>query len=250
MIIINKLLNKIENYSNNEIIFFKKDNLYNILKKDDDKYFKSFFRKDLIVRNIDNINDYNENMKNSICDADDIIINKIKNYIIKIKDIINNYIITENNTFNSIDLNKFNNIQWKFGFVCDKKYENGLPHTRNDIIILNKNRINLNNDLKNMKTLIHEQIHVYQKLYPNDNEKYLELKQFKKLKKITEFDNIRANPDLDNYIYQDKNFNTYKAIYNNNPTSIEDITYHPINTQFYEHPFERMAIEFESIIDN
>ena len=54
----------------------------------------------------------------------------------------------------------------------------------------------------------------------------------------------------DKYIYQDQNHNTYKALYNNNPNSIEDITYYPHNSQYYEHPYERMAIEFESIIDN
>jgi hypothetical protein len=42
----------------------------------------------------------------------------------------------------------------------------------------------------------------------------------------------------------------YKAVYNINPNSIEDILYYPQNKQFYEHPNERMAIEFESILNN
>lgn len=249
-LILESLINNIEGFNNNQIIYYKKNNLYDILKKDEDKYFQSFFKNDLKVRNINNLEEYYSIMKESICDPDDVIINKISNYIIKIKSKINSYKNSNSKYFNFIDLIKFNNIQWKIGFVCNNKYENGLPHTRNDIIILNKNNIHLNNDLKNMKTLIHEQIHIYQKLYIKDVKNYLDSKKFKKLKKITEYDNIRANPDLDNYIYQDQYHNTYKALYNNNPDSIEDITYYPIDTQYYEHPYERMAIEFESIINN
>ena len=80
--------------------------------------------------------------------------------------------------------------------------------------------------------------------------KYLQNNNFTKIKEREENDNIRANPDLDNFIYQDENYNTYKAVYNNNPNSIEDITYYPYNEQYYEHPNERMAIEFENILNN
>ena len=61
----------------------------------------------------------------------------------------------------------------KIGFVCNNNYENGLPHTRGDIIILNKNKFMINSDIKNMKTLIHEQVHVYQKKYSNELNYYL-----------------------------------------------------------------------------
>ena len=87
----------------------------------------------------------------------------------------------------------------------------------------------INSDIKNMKTLIHEQVHVYQKKYPNELNYYLKKNNFTKLKKRTKYDNIRANPDLNNYIYKDSNNNTYKAVYNLNPKSIEDITYYPYN---------------------
>lgn len=246
---VNKYLSNIENFSNYEIIFYKKKNLYNILKKDDDNYFNSFFDNDLKVRNINTIDDYYIVLNNSLCNPDNENINKIKNYIIKIKSIINK--LKNNNTeINSINLNKFNNLKWKIGFVCNNNYENGLPHTRGDIIILNKNKFMVNSDEKNMKTLIHEQVHVYQKKYPDELNYYLKKNNFTKLKKRTKYDNIRANPDLNNYIYKDSSNNTYKAIYNSNPKSIEDITYYPYNEQLYEHPNERMAIEFEKILDN
>ena len=75
---------------------------------------------------------------------------------------------------------------------------------------------------------------------------YISFYNFKKIKKRDEYDNIRANPDLDNYIYQDSDNNTYKAQYNKNVLSVEDIVYYPKNNQMYVHPFEKMAIEIEN----
>ena len=57
----------------------------------------------------------------------------------------------------------------------------------------------------------------------------------------------RANPDLDNWIYKDANNNIYKSYYNDMPSSIEDIKYYPVNNQRFEHPYEKMAIEIESL---
>ena len=188
-------------------------------------------------------------LKNSICDPDQKIINKISKFISMIKLNISN-IQLNNNFYHGINLKKFLDLKWNIGFVCNNKYENGLPHTRNNIIILNRQKLDMDSDKKIMKTLIHEQIHVYQKQYPNEVLKYLQNNNFTKIKEREENDNIRANPDLDNFIYQDENYNTYKAVYNNNPNSIEDITYYPYNEQYYEHPNERMAIEFENILNN
>ena len=240
--------NIIESY-NNQIIFYKKQNLYFILKKDEDNYFKSFSTTDLRVRKINEIDEYYKILENSLCDPDEKTINIVKNYILQIKSKINNYMINNKNEYEYVNLKKFNEIPWKIGFVCNHNYENGLPHTRGNIIILNKNKLMLNGDMKNMKTLIHEQIHIYQKMYPLDVEYYLKNKNFTKIKKKTKYDNIRANPDLDDYIYKDIDNNVYKAVYNINPNSIEDIVYYPENKQFYEHPNERMAIEFESILN-
>ena len=122
------------------------------------------------------------------------------------------------------------------------------PHTRLDTIILNINQIKYYNFSKLKKTLLHEKVHVYQKKYTEDVDKYIKINNFKKVKKRNKFDNIRANPDLDDYIYIDNENNTYKGIYNLNPNSLEDVTYYPHNTQEYEHPFEKMAINLEKNI--
>ena len=97
-----------------------------------------------------------------------------------------------------------------------------------------------------MKTLMHEKVHIYQKIYKDHVEKYIKMNNFIKIKERSSSDNIRANPDLDNWIYKDSNNNIYQAIYNNKPSSVEDITYLPFNSQSYEHPFEKMAIFIEN----
>ena len=138
------------------------------------------------------------------------------------------------------------NISWNFGCIQGKMYENGLPHTRNNIIIISSEDINNFSENKLINTLIHEKTHIYQKIYPLDIKKYIEKHKFTKFKIRDKNDNIRANPDLDNWIYKDLSNNIYQASYNKNPSSIEDINYFPINNQLYEHPYEKMAIEIEN----
>lgn len=230
-----------EGFKNN-IIFLDKQDVIDILINDEDKYYSRFYYNDFKVRNIKNINEYRKIIINSAIDLDDhekekikVLINEIKN---KVKDIKFEY-------FNG---SKFNNLSWKIGVLKGNDYEGGLPHTRSDTIILNTEQIKYYSSTKLKKTLLHEQVHIYQKKYEEDVKKYLELNGFKKVKKRNKFDNIRANPDLDDFIYMDKDYNTYRGNYNLNPISIEDVTYSPGNTQEYEHPFEKMAINLEKNI--
>jgi len=96
-----------------------------------------------------------------------------------------------------------------------------------------------------MKTLIHEKIHVYQKKYPDKINNFLIKYNFTKYKKRTVEDNTRANPDIDEWIYANDKNELFKAVYINNPKTIEDVNYYSGSGQSYEHPFEKMAIEIE-----
>ena len=223
----------------NMIIFLSKNQLYEFLQKNEDNYYQRFFDLDLKARKINSIEDYQPYIQQAVSNGDNIVKEKVLKGIQK-----------ADAFFKNIDLEyfhgrKINQIPWKIGFVQNKLYENGLPHTRQDIIILNQEKVKHSSLHNLIKTLIHEKIHVYQKIYPGDVEKFIQLKKFKKIKKRDAFDKIRANPDLDDYIYQDEFHNTYKALYNNHPSSIEDITYYPQNSQSFEHPNEKMAIDIE-----
>jgi len=98
------------------------------------------------------------------------------------------------------------------------------------------------------QTLAHEKVHIYQKIYKDDIQEYLNENNIKLIRKRAMNDLGRANPDLDDYIYKDDKI-VYSANYNTeHPKSIEDITYNPKYGQSSEHPFEKMAIEIENKI--
>ena len=233
-----KILN-LDHYSN-AIDYININDSLVILKNND--YFDKFYKLDYISRNINNISDYY------------LMIDKsVSQFTVHEKDKINKCIYAANNILKNIsfewfDGNKCLNIPWKIICVDGKLYENGLPHTRNEYIIISRQDVNSYTEDKLMKTLIHEKVHVYQKLYKEDSEKYIIKHNFIKYKYRDENDKIRANPDINNWIYKDKNNNIYCAKYiTNNPTSIENIKYEPYNSQSFEHPFEKMAIEIEQL---
>jgi len=235
---ISKKFEQFEQFDDN-IIFLNNYELLNILLSNNDKYYDTFFENDFYVRNINNIDEYKNLIKKSVTDFNDNQKNKIK------KCIYNANLYFSDLKLNWFDGNKNNKIKWIIGCIKGKLYENGLPHTRNNYIIISDEKVNDYDEEKLTKTLIHEKVHIYQKKYINDIKIYLNENNFIKIKEREKNDNIRANPDLDNWIYKDKQ-NIYKAVYNDNPSSVEDIKYKPINNQSYEHPYEKMAIYIEN----
>ena len=135
--------------------------------------------------------------------------------------------------------------QWKFGCVSGKLYEGGLPHTRYDVIILPEYVVTNYNDAELSKLILHEKIHVYQKMYPKDIHKYTQYHHFYKKIRRNEVHDARANPDLDEWIYNDSNNQSYMALYKADSTNITDVTFYPNNSHFYEHPYEKMAYDME-----
>ncbi len=96
-----------------------------------------------------------------------------------------------------------------------------------------------------VKILIHEKIHVFQRLYPNhkiiqDYMKSYHKHQLKDDFKLNE-PFLRSNPDLDNWIYKDIKTNTimYSKYSSNKPNGISDTT----TNHDMEHPYEKMAYE-------
>ena len=228
------------NFYINKIIIFHKNDLYTFLINNKDNFYNYFYKNDFIARNINNINEYKIKIKYSTANINDYQKKILIDCIIKTDDFFYNL---KNKFINKNILN----IPWKFGFIKGKKYENGLPHTRDDVIILNINNIYNEKDL--IKTLIHEKVHLYQKKYKYIMNNYLKINKFTKVKKREPKDNIIANPDLDNFIYKDKNNKIYKAVYNKNPKNINDITYFPFNNEIYEHPYEKMAFDIENLYE-
>jgi hypothetical protein len=243
-----------EYYQNNSnIIFLNSEELFDFLRADYDNYYKTFLNYDFSTRNIKNIDDYIPKIKASVTDFTDLEKKKLITSILYINSKINNLNLPY---FNG---NLGSKIPWKLGLIDGTLYENGYPHTRNDIIILSRNTINAERNMNEgfdsiidksfTQTLIHERIHIYQKMYPEYVKIYLSKNNFMKIKDRDINDNIRANPDINQIVYKDEGGNIYKAIYNNNPKTIGDINYAYGSNQSFEHPYEKMAIEFEKYIN-
>ena len=230
-----------DNSMNNSMNFFMNaDELNKYLLEDKDNYYKNFSDLDLKARKVNNIYEYYDNIKKSCIDINNNNIN-----------ILNNCINSANNKLKKykcigFDGNKCANIKWIIGLIKDKLYEEGYPHTRNNIIIIPLYLLKSKHQLIN--TLIHEKIHVYQKTYPEDINEYLNDNGFTKYKLRTEYYNTRSNPDMDQWIYKNNKGEIMMTEYINNPNSIMDVKTIPINNTKFEHPFEFMAYNITNII--
>lgn len=136
-----------------------------------------------------------------------------------------------------------NNYKWVFA-LANNNYEEGFPHTRGAVIFISPIIINYN-ETELIKTLIHESIHIYQRFNKIAIQDYLNQNGYFISRKRDTVLLIRANPDLDEYIYKNKEGKELIAYYNSeNPKGITDIQ---LSVSAEEHPFEKMAY---SIADN
>jgi hypothetical protein len=192
------------------------------------------------------------------------------------KNILNNAVGEANKL-----LSKFQNLQqldWKFAKV-NEKIENGLPHTMSDMIVLNQG-IFTHSAKELIKTLIHEKVHVYQRLNSASCNKWIEQTGFVLLAQ-SDFSTLnknvlemrRSNPDLNNNTYyHSKNKLVLKQLFNNTtPHSISDSKAYgipqtgghtpiPLTNELLglpkgvycqlEHPYEIMACLIAEIVTN
>lgn len=143
----------------------------------------------------------------------------------------------------SVEIEKLLNLKWVFALTHGTTYEDGLPHTRANIIFLSS-MVDETPD-KLAKTLVHEKIHLYQRMYPERMVHVLEQQGFVRWKSRQGVPRIRANPDLDPYVYiNPATESPMLALYTSDtPDSVSDIT---IIYGDNEHPYEAMAYELAS----
>jgi hypothetical protein len=218
------------------IIFLTKEETSQIITSNSDNYFEKFNNYDLIARNVNSLDEYLE----KISDVP-------YNFTSKQKEIITNCIIKINsNLINKIneswiENNKLLYIPWKIGVIKTLNYEYGLPHTRNDVIIIPVNIIEFTDSFAN--TLLHEKLHVYQKMYPDDFDIYLKENNFNKHQLYINTNiNYRSNPDVDDWIYE-KDGKIYVSEYKQKPKTILDVNFYPKNSYKYEHPREKSVYD-------
>jgi hypothetical protein len=131
-------------------------------------------------------------------------------------------------------------MQWVFAQTRGEVYEEGWPHTRANVIFVSSD-MDSYSYTKLVHTLVHEKLHLFQRAYPEKLAQILDSTGYVRWKHRVGEPRIRANPDLDPWIYVDpRTGKPMMAHYNSDtPTDLGDVDTAPEN----EHPFERMAYE-------
>jgi hypothetical protein len=150
-------------------------------------------------------------------------------------------------TVNGLDTRALASMPWVFALTKGNVYEDGLPHTRANTIFVTTS-MGANADML-LHTLVHEKIHVYQRKHPEIMGQYLQSRGYVQWKQRLGEPRIRANPDLDPYIYVDPSTQQPMAAYyaSDKPISITDVV--QANPSF-EHPYEQMAYELTRLLSD
>lgn len=257
-----------EKYENNDHIFFMtyKDTA-NFFANDADMYVRNMTELDLHARKVKTHMEYINNIEDTAISFTDDEKDLLKRCA------ENADIFLRNETFKELKYMKYadyingNNIadiKWVFANTYTNRFndilkenEEGLPHTRENVIFLSKNVLKYD-ELNLTNTLIHEKIHIYQRYNSKIFDKIISEMGLKELDKKS-YKNakyIRSNPDTNNKIYYMANAahaartdpateidedNIMVCLYRNDkPNGINDV----IHTNYAkEHPYEKIAYE-------
>ena len=217
------------------LTFVPADAVVGFLQSDPDHYYDTFTRFDLRARRVASVVDYIERVPNAIVDASAGLCARIREAVPIVDARLRGIRHVGFNGKKAADL------PWRIGFMKENKenklYEDGIPHTRVDLIML-PTRLAKASDKYLIDTLFHEKVHIYQKAYPRDLERWLAHNGFERVRRRTKGSRIRANPDIDGWVYRDTN-RVYKCLYSSDtPRHIEDVKEGGLD---FEHPFEAAA---------
>lgn len=190
-------------FINASVEYITKKEGYFIIDKSN--YFKTFNENDFKVRNCNSEKHCKTIYKKNLTEFTDAE----KKHLRKLINKTNNFLKPYPSLFN---------IPWKF---CKIKpdLENGFPHTHDSVIFLSKYFFK-QEYIKKIDTLIHEKIHIFQRLYPQKTQQLYKNMGFNK--NNTDTKKRRANPDLDEFNYDYKG-NEFYYEYTNNPKNINDV---------------------------
>jgi hypothetical protein len=224
------------------VIFLSKQETIDFFTQDVDGYLEQLSLPDLIAQKANS----HETFLSLICNAADDFSLSEKEMCIHACSLADDWIQNKMSTYTGINNKKLANLPWKLSLTRGKANEEGLPHTRKDIIFLSDDVLNLSKK-ELVRTLIHEKVHVYERLYPQDIELWMKTNGYKRHKRLSEYKLARSNPDVDGWTYINPSGKETIVFYRNeNPKGIDDVIYpgpqHP-NT---EHPYETLAY----LIDN
>jgi hypothetical protein len=175
-------------------------------------YFNNMNSYDLQVRKSNNKNEYLKKYQLSY-----------RTFTIEQKNILLNIVNIIEKKINKY--NNFKNIKWIFVKI-DTDLENSLSHTIGNVIVLSDNFFD-SSTISQIITIIHEKIHIYQRMYPE----YINIlyKNWGFDKVDVDIDYNRNNPDI-NYYYSYNN-NLLIRLYTNTPLNLYDSNTFLINLE-------------------
>ncbi len=237
------------------------------LQRDEDKYVANLSPLDLYARKVSSKDEYINIIKGEATHfnkGDKLILDGCTK---KADELLRNININTISSESNIEYSKYlnykdiANIQWVLAITRNDnggKYEDGLPHTRKNIIFLSQDVLNYSED-EIIKLLIHEKIHIYQRqnealfktIIYNMGYAEIQVSASPESPEISQdkLKYIRSNPDVNNKIY--KNIHTGElmiCLYSSDkPQRINDVI---VQDYSMEHPYEKIAYEISEHIYN
>lgn len=128
-------------------------------------------------------------------------------------------------------------LPWKLAFTA--AYEDGLPHTRADIVFLPIAFFAWDRETR-VQTLVHEKVHIFQRAYPDAVARMLAPGYERLARRDARSANstLRSNPDVDAWTYAPRDGGAPMGVhYVADPHKIGDV----VGDAHTEHPYEVMA---------
>jgi hypothetical protein len=222
-------------YKSPKTYLVPRNHVMNLIKNDIDNYVSGMTQVDLHARRSVNKQDYINKSLIDFNTEEDTINACFKRCL---------YVLNEVNNRLYLLSPSFNNIEWHISFFNGINYEDGLAHTRFNIIFLPVKILSIS-DEQLVRLLVHEKIHIIQKSIPFDPFIVNYMKQYTVVgHKYYVNTLIRANPDSDDFVYRNGKGEIMMFVYKDNtPTSINDV----IKLSQYEHPYEQMAYYYSNL---
>ena len=208
------------NNSKSNIEFFNKSKTVKFFLDDEDNYVGNLTKYDIISLGCKNHQEYIQKSCEDARDFTDFEKQKLEIACTEADDFFRNQL-----DIPYVDNITLANMPWILAKTKGEVYEEGYPHTRMNVIFITDNVVD--SSMKNLvRVLIHEKVHVYERLYPQLMNKWLKYHGYKPHKRLKDYKLGRSNPDLDGWVYTDKNGKENVAIFKNeNPKGIDDATY-------------------------
>ena len=252
-----------KNGKNEEHLYYMSyEETVRFLESDEDRYVANLSPIDLYARKVASKEEYINIIKGEATHfnkGDKLMLDKCTK---KADELLRNININTIGSESNLDYSKYlnykdiANIKWVLAITRSDnggKYEDGLSHTRKNIIFLSQDVLNYSED-EIIKLLIHEKIHIYQRYNEASfktiiyNMGYAESTDSQAISQ-DKLKYVRSNPDVNNKIY--KNVHTGEVMIclysSDKPKRINDII---IENYAMEHPYEKIAYEISEHIYN